>query len=150
VILSAAFPGPLGEEGADLLHGQEGLHLHAGNAVDLRGILRAVEQEMDQWQAFGAALGTEANLTGSPFPERLHINALVHRFMWEYSEAVRTWAIWAQNEVSRWEDVSEAERREAALAIFRLSGEILAQRAVGASKESLDEATAAGAAGNPG
>ena len=42
-----------------------------------------------------------------PFPQRMHINALVSRFFAEFAAAVDRWADWAIDEVDSWETVAE-------------------------------------------
>lgn len=55
---------------------------------------------------------TEANtelrrrrLEDFPFPERVHLSALVNRFFTEHAQAVLDWAEWAAAEVDTWPDV---------------------------------------------
>jgi hypothetical protein len=54
--------------------------------------------------------------TGGPFPDRLHIIALMVRFLgFEWGAAVHRWASWAEQEVVRWPQVQEVEPNRHAL-----------------------------------
>jgi hypothetical protein len=60
------------------------------------------------------ALAGDLVQTGGPFPDRLHINELVFKFMWEQTETVIRWATWAEREVAGWPDnIARAEALEA-------------------------------------
>jgi PadR family transcriptional regulator AphA len=69
---------------------------------------------------FGRALA-EANLAGeSPQPERLHISAVMWRYLWEMHSATARWAEWARDEIASWPDTGDRpEGRERALQILR-------------------------------
>ena len=54
--------------------------------------------------------------TGGPFPDRLHIIALMVRFLgFELGAAVHRWASWAEQEVQRWPQVRDVEPNRRAL-----------------------------------
>ena len=72
----------------------------------LRRTLTAVREQAEAWQEFGTALGAENATTGGPFPDRAHVNALMHRFMCFYVDAVHRWAEWAIEEVAGWSDTA--------------------------------------------
>jgi DNA-binding PadR family transcriptional regulator len=40
--------------------------------------------------------------TGGPFPERLHLIALIGRFLSDYAELLEGWAAWAEDTVADW------------------------------------------------
>jgi PadR family transcriptional regulator, regulatory protein AphA len=80
----------------------------AAGVDDLRAVLESVRDEMEAARAFGDALGAELAETGGPFPDRVHINALVHRFMSLYVDAVHQWALWALDEIGDWSDTGPA------------------------------------------
>jgi DNA-binding PadR family transcriptional regulator len=46
--------------------------------------------------------------SGGPFPERLHVIALMARFLTELADAYERWASWAQLEVETWPDAKRA------------------------------------------
>ena len=79
--------------------------------VELRRILESVRDQMEAARAFGERLGTEIATTGGPFPERTHINALVHRFLSMYVDSVGLWAAWALEEVGTWTDTAPSEAK---------------------------------------
>lgn len=45
---------------------------------------------------------------GGPFPERLHLNLLIGRFLAEHFAALMRWSVWAQKEVEGWSGVRDA------------------------------------------
>lgn len=44
---------------------------------------------------------------GGPFPERLHLNLLIGRFLAEHYAALMRWSAWAQDEVGGWTGVRD-------------------------------------------
>lgn len=100
------------------------LRVFAADRADvesLRRTLDAVRAETESWQEFGTALGDELATTGGPFPERAHINALMHRFLCLYVDAVHRWAEWALDEVAGWTDTApDAKKLDRARAIFSI------------------------------
>jgi hypothetical protein len=67
-------------------------------------------------QRQGAAIGHEYLASGGgPFPERLHVNALIFDLLWRYTEALGEWAEWAAAEVTHWDGVGDQPDRRAAL-----------------------------------
>jgi len=47
--------------------------------------------------------------TGGPFPERLHIIALIGRFLSDYAELLAGWATWAEDAVADWPATGPAD-----------------------------------------
>ena len=47
--------------------------------------------------------------SGGPFPERLHVNVLVGKFILDYTVLLETWARWAQEQVERWPATGPAD-----------------------------------------
>ncbi|MHB8465645.1 MAG: PadR family transcriptional regulator [Acidimicrobiales bacterium] len=78
---------------------------------DLRRTLESVRKHMDGMVEFGERQGAEIATTGGPFPDRIHIVALVHGFMDIYVDAVRRWAVWALAEVTDWQDTASDEEK---------------------------------------
>src|SRR5262249_37558272 len=84
--------------------------------------LRAVQDEAERMLAYGAQLGElSVDADAEPVADE-HTNVFVWRFLWDYFQALRGWARWAQEEVSQWPDLaaSDANRRRAQR-IFRRS-----------------------------
>lgn len=74
--------------------------------ANIRGIQAWAEDEHRQ----GIQLVRDYLQTGGPFPDRLHIIALMVRFLgFEWDAAVHRWARWAEREVQRWPQVQEVE-----------------------------------------
>lgn len=47
-----------------------------------------------------------------PFPERVHINVLCYRLIWETTETEASWAAWAIDEVEHWPDMTSPQDRQ--------------------------------------
>ncbi|GAC1512963.1 MAG: hypothetical protein NVS2B16_16790 [Chloroflexota bacterium] len=101
-----------------------------GTVESLLRMIREVREQIEAGERIAAAIGTEiAGKDGEPFPDRIHINALVQKFLWEVSEAVYQWTLWAETEVGTWDDMSVAGKKESAKRTWLLPSEILAERA---------------------
>jgi PadR family transcriptional regulator, regulatory protein AphA len=80
--------------------------------ANLRGIQAWAEQEHRQ----GIQLVRDYLQTGGPFPDRLHIIALMVRFLgFEWGAAVHRWATWAEQEVLGWPQIHDVEPNRRAL-----------------------------------
>jgi DNA-binding PadR family transcriptional regulator len=53
-----------------------------------------------------------------PFPERVHVNVVCYRLIWDYTNAAASWAAWARETVERWPDVTEPADREALMNVL--------------------------------
>lgn len=84
-----------------------------GTPEDIRAAARALRDEVTAMREQGAAISRQALAGEAPFPDRLHIIALVHRFLWEYSGALLRWATWAEAEVAGWTDARADAARTA-------------------------------------
>ena len=83
------------------------LFAEQGTKEQLLATLGSIREEAERTREEHATLAAELAQTGGPFPDRLHVNALVFKFIWEQTEMVIRWAAWAEQEVARWpEDVS--------------------------------------------
>lgn len=79
---------------------------------DLLATLASIRAEAEQTRQHHAELAADLAETGGPFPERLHVNALVFKFMWEQTEILLRWVTWAEKEVARWpDDISQPSGR---------------------------------------
>lgn len=100
------------------------LFAEQGSKDQLLATLRSIREQAERTRDEHVALATDLAETGGPFPDRLHVNELVFRFMWEQTETVIRWATWAEEHVARWpQDIA----RPAALA----TGTVLRQAASG-------------------
>ncbi len=80
-----------------------------GTKEQLLATLTSIRAEAEQIRQSHTVLARELAQTGGPFPERLHVNALVFKFIWDQAETILRWAAWAEQQVARWpEDVSHA------------------------------------------
>lgn len=73
-----------------------------GTLDDARLALNAMTTHARALQAaFGAITDSYAAGQG-PFPERLHMGAVIGRFLFDYADTLARWAAWAQSEVDKW------------------------------------------------
>jgi PadR family transcriptional regulator AphA len=82
---------------------------------ELLATLRSIRAEAEQTREHHVDLAAHLAESGGPFPERLHVNALVFRFMWEHAEMLLRWVAWAEHEVANWpDDVAAPTERDVA------------------------------------
>jgi PadR family transcriptional regulator AphA len=77
-----------------------------GSKEDLLGhlhrLLDELEAKHEQLRAiFGEYLAGE-----DAFPERVHVNVVCYRLIWDSTRTAAAWAAWALDEVERWPDVT--------------------------------------------
>jgi PadR family transcriptional regulator, regulatory protein AphA len=80
------------------------LFAEQGTKHQLVATLRSIREQAEQTRTEHVALADDLAHTGGPFPNRLHVNELVFKFMWEQTEAVIRWAAWAEQQVEGWPD----------------------------------------------
>jgi PadR family transcriptional regulator, regulatory protein AphA len=80
------------------------LFAEQGTKDQLLATLRSIREQAEQTRTEHAALAEDLAHTGGPFPDRLHVNELVFKFMWEQTDTVIRWATWAEQQVARWPD----------------------------------------------
>jgi PadR family transcriptional regulator, regulatory protein AphA len=99
-----------------------------GDKQTLLANLRGIKAWAADEHRRGIALVRDYLQTGGPFPDRLHLIALMVRFLgFEWGSAVHRWATWAEQEVQRWPDVRAVEPNRQALEDYlRLAGDQLA------------------------
>ena len=91
-----------------------------GDFADRRALLAQLAEVEAQARAllgFGRAIAEEC-LT-RPVTDRIHLQGLMWRFLWEHERAIAEWAAWAQAEVRAWRDTrpsSSGEKKRRALA----------------------------------
>ena len=80
---------------------------------ELLSTLDSIRVEAESTKRHHAELAADLTETGGPFPDRLHVNALVFKFMWEQTEMLLEWVHWAEQEVAHWpDDASQPTDRE--------------------------------------
>jgi PadR family transcriptional regulator, regulatory protein AphA len=112
----------LGEPGGGPLIEFEGLvkvlFAEQAGKDELLATLASIRAEAEQARLHHAELAADLAETGGPFPDRLHVNTLVFKFMWEQAEMLLRWVTWAEQEVADWPtDASRAATREVSPAL---------------------------------
>ncbi len=75
-----------------------------GTKAQLLATLRRAREHAERTRDEQLALAADLATTGGPFPDRLHVNELVTKFMLEQSDIVIGWADWAADQVAGWPD----------------------------------------------
>jgi PadR family transcriptional regulator AphA len=83
--------------------------------ANLQGVATEATAVKELWRL----VASEYDRGTHEFPERVHVNALVFRWIWEHAELNARWAQWAIEQVEQWPDTGEAPDVEAALEVFR-------------------------------
>ena len=87
------------------------LFAEQGTKQQLLATLRSIREQAQRTRDEHAALADDLSRTGGPFPDRLHVNELVFRFMWQQTDTVIQWATWAEQHVADWpQDITRADR----------------------------------------
>lgn len=74
----------------------------AGSKDALVAALRSLRAHGDALRQQLAGQAADYLTTGGPFPERLHLIALIGRFLSDYAELLEGWATWAEDTVADW------------------------------------------------
>jgi PadR family transcriptional regulator AphA len=80
------------------------LFAEQGTKDQLLQTLRSIREQAQRTRDEHVTLAADLADTGGPFPDRLHVNELVFKFMWEQTETVIRWATWAEDHVAGWPD----------------------------------------------
>ena len=84
-----------------------------GSKKDLLAHLHRLLDELEAKQQQLRGIFGEYLAGDDPFPERIHINVVCYRLIWDYARAAASWAAWAIDEVEQWPDVTApADRHE--------------------------------------
>ena len=75
---------------------------------ELLATLGSIRAEAEAARQHHVELAADLAETGGPFPERLHVNALVFTFMWEHAEMLLRWVARVEAEVAAWPDDATA------------------------------------------
>jgi DNA-binding PadR family transcriptional regulator len=92
---------------------------NAGTKEELLTTLRRFTDEANAAKQFWKVPADEYARGVHQFPERIHVNALLFRWLWEQAETNARWAEWAMQEVESWPDATAPADHEASLEIFR-------------------------------
>lgn len=95
------------------------LFANEGSRAELLANLRAMQEEAAIAEAFCAAVADEYLRHEDPFPARVHLNALIFRWIWDQSAMKARWAEWAIAQVDRWPDTATPADLDAVREIFR-------------------------------
>jgi DNA-binding PadR family transcriptional regulator len=77
---------------------------HAPSKEALLAQLRSVVEWADASHDRGRGIARGYLDESTVFPERMHVISLVFPFIWNYTAAMRKWALWAIERVEGWED----------------------------------------------
>ena len=53
------------------------------------------------------------------FPERVHINVVAYRLLWDHAQADADWAAWALDQVERWANTKRPQGRSALMDVLK-------------------------------
>lgn len=84
-------------------------------------------------------------MTGGPFPDRLHVNELVFKFVWDQTETLIGWATWAEQQVAGWPQHIARQQGTGAGAVLRESaaaGQIPVEHANASARPYADRSAA--------
>ncbi len=97
-----------------------------GSKEDLRAHLQRFLQELEIKQQQLRTIFQEYLADEDLFPERVHVNVLCYRLIWDYTKTAASWATWAIDEVERWRDASLPSDRDALMEVLAaaLAGEL--------------------------
>jgi DNA-binding PadR family transcriptional regulator len=56
---------------------------------------------------------------GDQFPERVHINVVAYRLLWDHAQVDANWAAWALDQVERWPDTKKARSRSELMGVLK-------------------------------
>jgi PadR family transcriptional regulator AphA len=82
-----------------------------GTKVDLLANLQHFREQAEAKRGELRAIFEEYVRGEDPFPERIHINVVAYRLLWQTAQVELEWADWAIAEVERWDDTKTAPSR---------------------------------------
>jgi len=82
-----------------------------GTKADLLASLRRFREQAEARRRELRAIFEEYVRGEDPFPERIHINVVAYRLLWQTAEVELDWADWAIAEVGRWRDTTTTPKR---------------------------------------
>lgn len=90
-----------------------------GDKLALLETIGSMRRQAEATQERGRAIATEYSSSEVPFPQRLRINALVFKFIYEQAETTIRWSMWAEQYIRRLDGLAPLEAADDALEIFR-------------------------------
>jgi PadR family transcriptional regulator AphA len=82
-----------------------------GTKVDLLANLQRFREQAQAKRGELRAIFEEYVRGEDPFPERIHINVVAYRLLWQTAQVELEWVDWAIAEVERWHDTKTAPSR---------------------------------------
>ena len=82
---------------------------HLGTKDDLQAAIARVAADADEWITEVSEVADVYARGDGPFPERIHVNALLATLMIEQARTASRWATWAATEVEGWTDPATAD-----------------------------------------
>lgn len=84
--------------------------------------LRRFRKDAEMRQSEMRAIFDEYLRERDPFPERVHINVVAYRLLWDHAQVDASWAVWALDQVERWPDTKKPSSRSELMDILRALG----------------------------
>lgn len=89
-----------------------------GSKDDLLDTLRRFREDARTRQQELLSIFREYVRDEDPFPERVHINVMAYRLLWDYAQAEITWSDRALAEAEQWTDVGTPASRRDSIAVL--------------------------------
>jgi PadR family transcriptional regulator AphA len=86
-----------------------------GTKQDMLRHLRDLLGELETRRQHLRSIFHEFTEGTDPFPDRIHVNILCYRLIWDYNQAAAHWAEWALETIGRWPDTTSSPDREQAM-----------------------------------
>ncbi|MEV8099266.1 PadR family transcriptional regulator [Kitasatospora sp. NPDC085879] len=102
-----------------------------GSKEDLLAAVRSLREHASAMHDEAVAVSRSYVEGPNPFPQRMHINALVGRFVLDYIGMLERWSAWAESEVQQWPSTADPSVFPAALEVYR---DFLADRSAGPAR----------------
>ena len=93
---------------------------HLGSKDDLLAAIARVAADAEDCITQVSEVADEYARGDGPFPERIHVNALLATLMIEQARTASRWATWAREEVERWTDATTPDVEWAFQALRRV------------------------------
>jgi len=81
--------------------------------------LRRFRKDAETRQSEMRAIFDEYLRERDPFPERVHINVVAYRLLWDHADVDALWAAWALDQVERWPDTKKPHSRSELMDVLR-------------------------------